>query len=99
MMNKEMAQSIAQGNGAERCEIFLGPAFLVEPASETVVTPEPDFEEIKHLLSDKPLKFHRRMTIEEMEKLEDEIDLRDALKSLKEPGGINLNDFKKKLDL
>jgi hypothetical protein len=99
MMNKEMAQAIAQGNGAERCEIFLGPAFLVEPASETVVTPEPDFEEIKHLLSDKPLKLHRRMTTEEMQKLEDEIDLRDALKSLKEPGSINLNDFKKKLDL
>ena len=98
-MSKEMAQAIAQGNGAERCTIFFGPSFLVEPASETVVTSEPDFEEIKHLLSDKPLKLHRRMTMEEMERLEDEIDLRDALKSLKEPGSVNLNDFKKKLDL
>ena len=90
-MNKEMAQAIAQGNGVERCAISFGPAF--------VVTPEPDFEEIKHLLSDRPLKFHRRMTMEEIERLEDEIDLRDALKSLKEPGSVNLNDFKKKLDL
>lgn len=98
-MDKEMAQAITQGSETERCAIFLGPAFLVEPASETVVTPEPGFEEIKHLLSDRPLKFHRRMTMEEIERLEDEIDLRDALKSLKEPGSVNLNDFKKKLDL
>jgi len=98
-MSKEMAQTIAQGNGVEHCEILLGPAFLVEPASETVATPEPDFEEIKDLLSDRPLKFHRRLTNEELEALEDEADLRDALKSLKEPGSVNLNEFKKKLDL
>jgi len=94
-----MAQAIGQGNGVDHCAFFLGPAFLVKPASETVMTPEPDFEEIKHLLSDKPLKFYRRLTIEEVEALEDEIDLKDALKSLKEPGSVNLNDFKKKLEL
>jgi len=98
-MNKQMAQAIAQGNGVELCEIFLGPAFLVEPVSETVSTPEPNFEEIKHLLSNRPIKLHRRMNIEEIERLEDETDLRDALKSLKEPGSVNLNDFKKKLNL
>jgi len=98
-MHKEMAQAIAQGSETERYAIFLGPAFFVKPASETVVTPEPDFEEIKKLLSDRPLKFHRRLTMEEIERLEDEIDLKDALKSLKEPGSVNLNDFKKKLDL
>jgi hypothetical protein len=98
-MSKEMTQAIAQGNGAERVEFFFGRAFIVEPASETVVTKEPDFEEIKNLLSDRPLKFHRRLTNEELEALEDEVDLRDALKSLKEPGSVNLNDFKKKLNL
>jgi hypothetical protein len=98
-MSKEMAQAIAQGNGAERCVILFGPDSLVEPASETIVTPEPDFEEIKDILSNKPLKFSRRLTIEEEEALEDEIDLKDALKSLKEPGSVNLNDFKKKLEL
>ena len=98
-MSKEMAQAITQGNGAERCVIRFGPASLVEPVSETVVTPEPDFEEIKNLLSDRPLKFHRRLSHEELEALEDEADLRDALKSLKEPGSVNLNEFKKKLDL
>jgi len=98
-MGKEMVQeAIAQGDGVERCAIFFGPAFLVKPASETVVTPEPKFEDIKHLLSDKPLKSYRRPTIEEIEALEDEIDLKDALKSLKEPGSVNLNDFKKNLD-
>lgn len=98
-MSKEMAQAIAQGNGVERCAIRFGPASLVEPASETVATPEPDFEEIKELLSDRPLKFPRQLTNEELEALEDEADLRDALKSLKEPGSVNLNDFKKKLEL
>lgn len=98
-MGKEMAQAIGQGNGADRCAIFLGLEFLVKPVSETVLTPEPKFEDIKHLLSDKPLKSYRRPTIEEFEVLEDEIDLRDALKSLKEPGSINLDDCKKKLDL
>ena len=98
-MSKEMAEAIGQGNGAERCTIFFGPAFLVKPASETVVTPEPKFEDIKHLLSDRPLKSYRRPTLEELKALEDEIDVRDALKSLKEPGSINLNDFKKKLKL
>jgi len=98
-MSKEMAEAIGQGNGVERCAIFFGPALLVKPASETVVTTEPKFEDIKHLLSDKPLKSYRRPTIKEVEALEDEIDVRDALKSLKEPGSINLNDFKKKLEL
>jgi len=64
-----------------------------------VLTPEPKFEDIKHLLSDKPLKSYRRPTIDEVEALEDEIDLKDALDSLKQPGSIDLNDFKKKLDL
>jgi hypothetical protein len=98
-MSKEMAEAIGQGIGAERCAIFLGSSFLVKPASETVVTPEPEFEDIKHLLSDKPLKSYRRLTSEEVEALEDEIDLKDALKSLEEPGSVNINDFKKKLEL
>jgi hypothetical protein len=98
-MSEEMTQAIAQGNGAERFAFFFGPAFLIKPASETMVTQEPDFEEIKNLLSDRPLKFHRKLTNEELEALEDEADLRDALKSLKEPGSVNLNDFKNKLNL
>jgi hypothetical protein len=98
-MNKEIPQTIAQGNGVERCMILFGPEFLVKSVSETVLTPEPKFEDIKHLLSDKPLKSYRRPTIDEVELLEDEIDLKDALESLKEPGSINLDDFKKKLDL
>jgi len=98
-MGKEIAQAIGQGNGVERCAIFFGPEFLVKPVSETVLTPEPKFEDIKHLLSDKSLRSYRRPTIEEVELLEDEIDLRDSLKSLKEPGSINLDNFKKKLDL
>lgn len=54
-----MPQAIAQGNGAEFCEIRFGPACFVKPVSETVETPEPDFEEVKHLCSDRPLRFNR----------------------------------------
>lgn len=37
--------------------------------------------------------------LEVLEALEDQIDLKDALKALKEPGSIRLEDFKKKLGL
>ena len=37
--------------------------------------------------------------VEVLEALEDKIDLEDALKSLKEPGSIHLEDFKKKLGI
>ena len=59
MKDKEMTQALAQGNGTAFCEIRFGPACFVKPVSETVVTPEPGFEEVKHLYSDKPLKFNQ----------------------------------------
>ena len=37
--------------------------------------------------------------VEILEALEDEVDLQDALKSLKEPGGISLKALKKKLEI
>lgn len=37
--------------------------------------------------------------IQDIESIEDEIDLKDALKSLNEPGSISLADFKKKLGI
>jgi len=64
MKDKEMAQALAQGNGTAFCEIRFGPACFVKPVSETVVTPEPDFEEVKHLCSDKPLRFNRLLRLQ-----------------------------------
>jgi len=58
-MKQKMTETIAQGSGVEFCEIRFGPGFFIRPASETVEMPEPDFEEIKHLCSDKPLCFNR----------------------------------------
>lgn len=37
--------------------------------------------------------------VETLEALEDKMDLKDALKSLREPGSIRLNDLKKKLGI
>ena len=59
-MSQRMGETMAQGSGVEFCEIRFGPGFFTtKPASETVETPQPDFEEIKHLCSDKPLQFYR----------------------------------------
>ncbi len=59
MSDEKMSQALARGNGSGFCEIRFGPAYLTKPASETVSTPEPDFEEVKHLCSDKPLRFNQ----------------------------------------
>jgi len=73
--------------------------FNKDAIAETVMRPEPDFEQIKHLCSDKPLRFARRATIDEIEALEDQIDVKDALQSLKDEGSIGLDDFKKQLGI
>ncbi len=54
-----MGETMIRGSGVESCEIRFGPGFFTKPASETVETPEPKFEEVKPLYSDKPLRFHR----------------------------------------
>ena len=98
-MGEQISQAISQSAGTNLCEIKLSTAFLVKPVAETVMTPEPDFEEIKYLCTDRPLRAFRRPTVAELEAIEDEIDLKDALKSLDEPGSIGLADFKKKLGI
>jgi hypothetical protein len=64
-MADKMAQAIAQGSGIEFCEIQFGSACFTQPVAETVETPQPDFEEVKHLCSDKPLRFNppRKQTV------------------------------------
>lgn len=59
MMNQKMPKTVTKGSDSEFCEIRFGSAFFEQPASETIVTPEPDFEEVKHLCSNKPLQFYR----------------------------------------
>jgi hypothetical protein len=46
-----------------------------------------------------PLSHGLFLLIPDLEAIEDEIDLKDALKSLNEPGSIGLADFKKKLGI
>jgi len=58
-MGQKMGETLAQGSGIELCEIHFGPGFFMKPACETMETPQPDFEEVKHLYSDKPLQFYR----------------------------------------
>jgi len=58
-MNSEIVQTTAQGNGVGFCELIFGPACFIKPVSETIPTPEPDFEQVKDLYNDKPLNFNR----------------------------------------
>jgi len=98
-MSEQICQASGQSVGTDLHEIKLGLACFVKPAADTVIMPEPSFEETKHLYSNKPLIFRKAPTIQDIEKIEDEIDLKDALKSLEDPGSISLADFKKKLGI
>ena len=72
---------------------------LGKPAYETIASPEPNFQEIERLCSDRPIMFNGRPTDSEIEAFEDEVDIQNALDSLREPGSTNLDDFKKQLGL
>jgi hypothetical protein len=98
-MSEQISQASGQSVGTDLHEIKLGPACFVKPAADTVMMPEPSFEETKHLYSNKPLIFRKAPIIQDIEAIEDEIDLKDAIKSLNEPGSIRLSDFKKKLGI
>jgi hypothetical protein len=93
------SEAISQSAGSDPQKIMLGPAYFMNPVAETIVMPEPNFEEKKHLYSDKPLRFRTAPTIQDIEAVEEQIDLKDAIKSLNEPGSIRLADFKKKLGI
>ncbi len=98
-MGEQISQASGQSVGTDLHEIKLGLACFVKPAADTIIMPEPSFEETKHLYSNKPLIFRTAPTMQDLEAIEDEIDLKDALKSLNEPGSIGLADFKKKLGI
>jgi hypothetical protein len=98
-MSEQISQAIGQSVGTDLHEIKLGPACFLKPVADTIMMPEPNFEEVKHLYTDRPLQAFRRPTAADLEAIEDEIDLKDAIKSLDEPGSIGLDDFKKKLGI
>jgi hypothetical protein len=98
-MSPEIANTKSQAPSVEFCEVRFGAEILIKPASDTVNVPEPSFEQIKHLCSDKPLRFARRAKIDDIETLEDQIDVKNALESLKDKGSIGLDDFKKQLGI
>lgn len=97
-MNQQVDSTITQASDVKFCQFVFGSVLLIQPASETVGIPEPDFEQIKHLCSDKPLRFPRGPA-SDLEARDDQIDVRDALESLDEPDGVKLEDFKKELGI
>lgn len=64
MSDGKINQALAQGNGTELCEFRLGPAFSMKPASETVITTTLPIEKIRHLYSEKPLRFNQVRKLE-----------------------------------
>lgn len=101
-MTPQMSETIVESCDTESYEFRIGPGLGIKVASHTFEGQEPPFEEIKDLCSDVPLCFYRYPATPDMdaaEALEDEADVRDALESLKEPGSIGLDDFKKQLGI
>jgi hypothetical protein len=84
-MSEQISQAIGQSAGTNLREIRLGPAYL----PGITVMPKQNYL----------FGFPTAPFIQDIEAIEDEIDLKDALKSLKEPGSISLADFKKKLGI
>ena len=59
-MNKKVNGTITNGNGTFTSEIRLPTEPLPKPVCNTIKqAPEPKFEEIQHLHSNKPLRFNR----------------------------------------
>ncbi len=58
MSNKE-AQTITKGGKSELFEIDIDSSILLTPQSCSLDIPEPTFDEIQHLVSDKPIRFNR----------------------------------------
>ena len=93
-MSQETTKAV--GSGVQLMGIKFG---LGKIASETFIASEPDFQEIKPLMSKTPLRFRVRFTPEQIEALQDKSDIEDAIDALKEPGGISLKDLKKNLGM
>jgi hypothetical protein len=98
-MPEEKIKTTAPGTKDGFHQIKFGTALFAKPVAETVVMPEPDFDQKKHLYSDKPLRFQNRSAVVDLEEIEDQIDLKNALDSLQEPGSISLDEFKDELGI
>jgi hypothetical protein len=99
-MTPQMYETIAESPNIESCEFRFGPGFAMELAGHTVEKHEPEFEDVKDLCTNMPLRFLRRPLYGDgTEILEDEADVADALEALKEPGSVDLDEFKKQLGL
>jgi len=98
-MLQNRVETVAPGTSTGFNEVQVNEATFENPVAETIIMPEPNFEQKKHLYSEKPLRVPRRHTIADIEKLEEELDLKDALDSLNEKGSISLDDFKKQLGI
>jgi hypothetical protein len=99
MSQQVRSDAIGEASDIRICHVRLAAELLMQASSETRQMPEPPFEEIKELCSERPPRFYRRIAVERNEALEDAIDVENALESLKEPGSVRLDDFKKELGI
>ncbi|MFA5423866.1 MAG: hypothetical protein WC374_08420 [Phycisphaerae bacterium] len=70
-----------------------------ENIAETVISPEPEFEQVKYLYCDEPLTISKKTMFEYEIIDEEQEDIKNALESLKDSGSISLEDFEKELGL
>lgn len=98
-MKNQDSETTTQCSEPGLLRLTVSEEILREAASETIPTPEPDFQKIQSLCAGGPIRFNGRPTPEEIASFEDEQDLTDAIESLKEPGSVDLDEFKKQLGI
>jgi hypothetical protein len=98
-MRSDMVESKGQSVETTCSGFSFGSGVLLQEVEETIVTMQPNFDEFKDLCTEMPLRFPRSLSAENLQAIEDEADINEAIDSLKEPGSISIEDLKKKLGL
>lgn len=98
-MKKEPIETVTRCIEPGFLKLAISKDVIGHAASETIVAPEPDFQKIAGLCQGGPVRFNGRPTPEEIEVLEDEQDVKNALQSLKDPDSVSLDDLKKQLGI
>ena len=98
-MKNEQAETITKCREPGILKLAISKDLLADVVSETIVAPEPDFQRVATLCEGGPIRFNGRPTPEEIEALINDQDVKDALRSLREPGSVSLDDFKKELGI
>ena len=96
-MSAKVVEAKTEASMYDFSEVVVGDFFAPDKIADTTWTPEPEFDEVKHLYIERPLFVSN--VFQEASEGEDEADIKNALDSLQDTGRIRLEDFEKELGL